>query len=46
MKLNATELAFVRSKDLCITGKCDGCGKLLNQTSRQTNTVLCEARNK
>ena len=33
MKSNATELACVRSKGLCITEKCDGWGKLLSQTS-------------
>ena len=33
MKLNATELACVRSKGLCITEKRDGWGKLLSQTS-------------
>ena len=33
MKSNATELACVRSKGLCITEKCDGWGNLLSQTS-------------
>jgi endogenous inhibitor of DNA gyrase (YacG/DUF329 family) len=32
VKLTATELAYVRSQGLYITEKCDGCGKLLNQT--------------
>ena len=36
MKLTATELAHVRTQGLYITGKCDGCGKLLNQTIRYT----------
>jgi len=47
MKLTAAELAFVRSQDLYITEKCDGCGKLLNQTFRCTITgkpeVYCTA---
>jgi len=34
MKLTAVELAYVRSLGLYITEKCDGCGKLLNQTVR------------
>jgi hypothetical protein len=36
MKLTATELAYVRTQGLYITDKCDGCGKLLNQTIRYT----------
>ena len=36
MKLTAAELASVRAHGLCITEKCDGCGKLLNQTFRYT----------
>jgi len=36
MKLTAAELAYVRSQGLHITAKCDGCGKLLNQTLRYT----------
>lgn len=36
MKLTPTELAYVRSQGLYITEKCDGCGKLLNQSFRYT----------
>jgi hypothetical protein len=36
MKLAVAELAFVRAQGLYITEKCDGCGKLLNQTLRYT----------
>ena len=36
MKLNATELALVRSQGLYITEKCGACGKLLNQAHRYT----------
>jgi hypothetical protein len=36
MELSTPEFAYVRAKDLYITGKCDGCGKLLNQTFRYT----------
>jgi hypothetical protein len=36
MLLTEPELAFVRSHGLYITEKCDGCGKLLNQTFRYT----------
>jgi endogenous inhibitor of DNA gyrase (YacG/DUF329 family) len=47
MKLTAAELAYVRSQGLYITEKCDGCGKLLNQTVRYTITgrpeVFCSA---
>jgi len=47
MKLTATELAYVRTQGLFITDKCDGCGKLLNQTSRYTISgkpeVYCSA---
>lgn len=38
MKLTAAELAYVRSQGLYITEKCDGCGKLLNQSVRYTVT--------
>jgi hypothetical protein len=38
MKLTAAELACVRSQGLYITRKCDGCGKLLNQTVQYTIT--------
>jgi hypothetical protein len=38
MNLSATEFASVRSLGLYITEKCDGCGKLLNQTVRYTIT--------
>jgi endogenous inhibitor of DNA gyrase (YacG/DUF329 family) len=47
MKLTPTELAYVRSQGLYITEKCDGCGKVLNQTVRYTITdrpeVFCSA---
>lgn len=47
MKLTAEELVYVRSKGLYITEKCDGCGKLLNQSVRYTITgkpeVYCSA---
>jgi hypothetical protein len=47
MRLTAAELAYVRSKGFYITEKCDGCGKLLNQTVRYTITgkpeVYCSA---
>jgi hypothetical protein len=36
MKLTTAELAYVRSLGLHVTEKCDGCGKLLNQTVRYT----------
>jgi hypothetical protein len=36
MKLTPAEFAYVRSQGLYITEKCDGCGKLLNQTFRYT----------
>ena len=36
MKLPENELAYVRAKGLCITEKCDECGKLLNQSFRYT----------
>lgn len=36
MKLTTTELAHVRCRGLYMTEKCDGCGRLLNQTSRYT----------
>ena len=47
MKLTPAELAYVRAKGLYIADKCDGCGKLLNQTVRYTITgkaeVYCSA---
>ena len=47
MKLTPRELAYVRSQGLYVTEKCDGCGKLLNQTVRHTITgkpgVYCSA---
>ena len=47
MKLTAAELAYVRSQGLYITEKCDGCGKLLNQSVQYTVTgkpeVYCSA---
>jgi hypothetical protein len=47
MKLTAAELAYIRSQGLYITEKCDGCGKLLNQTVRYTiarkQEVYCSA---
>jgi hypothetical protein len=36
MKLTPAELAQVRAHGLYLTEKCDGCGKLLNQTFRYT----------
>jgi len=36
MKLTAAELAYVCSQGLYVTEKCNGCGKLLNQTLRYT----------
>ena len=36
MELSTPELTYVRSQALRITEKCDGCGKLLNQTVRYT----------
>jgi len=36
MKLTAAELAFVRAQGLYVTEKCDGGGRLLNQTFRYT----------
>jgi hypothetical protein len=36
VKLTPAELASVRSKGVYITEKCDGCGKLLNQSVRYT----------
>ena len=36
MELSTPELAYVRSQGLCVTEKCDGCGKLLNQTVQYT----------
>ena len=47
MKLTSAELACVRAQGLYITGKCDGCGKLLNQTVQYTiagrREVYCSA---
>ena len=36
MKLTVAELASVHAQRLYITEKCDGCGKLLNQSFRYT----------
>jgi hypothetical protein len=36
MNLTAPEIAYVHSQGLYVTEKCDGCGKLLNQTLRYT----------
>ena len=36
MEISAPELAYVRSQGLYLTQKCDGCGKLLNQTVTYT----------
>ena len=36
MKLTTAELTYVRSQGLYVTEKCDGCGRLLNQTFRYT----------
>jgi hypothetical protein len=47
MKLTASELAYVGAQGLYITEKCDGCGKILNQTVRYTISgkpeVYCSA---
>jgi hypothetical protein len=47
MKLTSLELAYVRAQGLHVTEKCDGCGKLLNQTVQYTITgrreVYCSA---
>jgi hypothetical protein len=47
VKLTPAELAYVRAKGLHITEKCDGDGRLLNQTVRYTITeepeVYCSA---
>ena len=47
MKLTAEELAYVRSQGLYLTEKCDGCGKVLNQSFRHTtpgrSEVWCSA---
>lgn len=47
MMLSAPEFAYVRSQGLYITEKCDGCGKLLNQTFMYTISgkpeVYCSA---
>ena len=43
MKLNAEEMNDARSLGLYITEKCDGCGKLLNQSVRYTITGKREA---
>ena len=42
MKLTAEEFAYVQSKGLSITEKCDRCGKLLNQSVRYTITGKLE----
>lgn len=48
MKLTATEFAYVRTQGLYVTEKCDGCGKLLNQSLRYTiggtPKVYCSGR--
>ena len=36
MNLTPTELAYVQSRGLYLSEKCDGCGKLLNQAIRYT----------
>jgi hypothetical protein len=36
MEISTPELAYVRTRGLYLTDKCDGCGKLLNQTFRYT----------
>ena len=36
MKLNSEEMVYVRSLGFYVTEKCDGCGKLLNQSVRYT----------
>jgi hypothetical protein len=43
MKLTTSELVHVRAQGLYITEKCDGCGKLLNQTFRYTRAGKPEA---
>jgi hypothetical protein len=47
MELSTPELAHVRAQGLHITEKCNGCGKLLNQTIRYTIAgkpeVFCSA---
>ena len=43
MKLTAAELACLRSQGVYIIEKCDGCGKLLNQTFRYTIAGELEA---
>jgi len=47
MKLTSIELACLRAQGLYVTEKCDGCGKLLNQSVRYTITgkpeVYCSA---
>jgi hypothetical protein len=47
VKLTGADGAYVCSQGLYITVKCDGCGKLLNQTVRYTITgkpeVYCSA---
>jgi len=42
VKLTAEELAYVQSRGLSIKEKCDGCGKLLNQSVRYTITGMPE----
>jgi len=47
MKVTPAELAYVRSLGLYVTEKCDGCGKLLNQSFRymtvESHEVYCSA---
>jgi hypothetical protein len=47
MKLTPAELAYVRAQGLHITDRCNGCGRLLNQTVQYTITgrreVYCSA---
>lgn len=47
MKLTREEIAYIRSKGLHLTEKCDGCGKFLNQAARWTikdaPRVFCSA---
>jgi hypothetical protein len=43
MNLTPAELASVRAQGLFLTEKCDGCGKVLNQTFRYavTGGIFC-----
>ena len=47
MEISTPELAYVRTQGLYLTDKCDGCGKLLNQTVQYTiagrREVYCSA---